>query len=387
MPEVHPEYDFIIAGAGCAGLSLAYRLSFSPVFSGKKLLLIDRDKKELNDRTWCFWEKQTGPFESIVHRKWEFLDFYSTAYHKPLHISPYHYKMIRGIDFYNLTKSRLEKLPQVTWMTGEINNITGGPEGASVTVDGLDIRGKWVFNSLFQPGSNQKNYHYLLQHFKGWVIESPKPVFDPDKAILMDFRVPQQGDTRFCYVLPLDEKRALIEYTLFSPTLLPEKEYDEVLEDYIKKFLNITDYQVLEREFGVIPMTNMPFPVDTGNHIIHIGTSGGNTKASTGYTFVRIQRQVSQIIRQLEQTGKPSPIPPPSSFRYRWIDRIFLNVLARQRYPADHIFTIFFKKNEPAAVLDFLDEQTSIRQDLQVITTLPVLPFLKAFLEELTIHK
>lgn len=351
------------------------------------MLLIDRDSKNLNDRTWCFWEKETGYFESIVFRKWAHLDFYSSDYHKHLDISPYHYKMIRGIDFYDHIKTQIHNHPQITWITGEITEMNDHPDGASVVVDSESFKGKWIFNSLFNKPDLNASYHYLLQHFKGWIIETSQPEFNPDKAILMDFRVPQQGDTRFCYVLPLDEKRALIEYTLFSPTLLDENEYDHVLKNYIQNDLKITDYQVVDSEFGVIPMTDLPFPATTGKHIINIGTAGGNTKASTGYTFVRIQRQTEKIVQQLERTQKPVPISPPSSFRFRWMDRILLNVLSRHRYPADQIFTIFFKKNEADKVLDFLDEQSGFRRDLRIISTLPVFPFLKALLEELTFRK
>ncbi len=59
-------YDYIITGMGCAGLSLAVHLLRKGCLDGKKLLLIDREKKERNDRTWCFWETSPGPFEDVV---------------------------------------------------------------------------------------------------------------------------------------------------------------------------------------------------------------------------------------------------------------------------------------------------------------------------------
>ncbi|MDA9638819.1 lycopene cyclase, partial [bacterium] len=52
------KYDFIIAGAGCSGLSLLYKILQTPSLQNKSILVIDKDQKKNNDRTWCFWEKK-----------------------------------------------------------------------------------------------------------------------------------------------------------------------------------------------------------------------------------------------------------------------------------------------------------------------------------------
>jgi lycopene beta-cyclase len=62
-----PRYDYIIAGAGAAGLSLLTRMIACGKFSDKKILIIDKAAKTVNDRTWCFWEKEQGFFEDIVY--------------------------------------------------------------------------------------------------------------------------------------------------------------------------------------------------------------------------------------------------------------------------------------------------------------------------------
>ncbi len=68
-------YDYIIAGAGCAGLSLAMHMIHSGKFRDKKILIVDQSTKTLNDRTWCFWQKEPGLFESIVYKEWRHLFF------------------------------------------------------------------------------------------------------------------------------------------------------------------------------------------------------------------------------------------------------------------------------------------------------------------------
>ena len=91
-------YDFIFCGAGCASLSLLMRMIRSGKFADKKILLIDKEQKNRNDRTWCFWETQPGFFEDIVYHKWDTISFLSDNFSATTNINPYQYKMIRGID-------------------------------------------------------------------------------------------------------------------------------------------------------------------------------------------------------------------------------------------------------------------------------------------------
>ena len=94
-------YDFIISGAGCAGLSLLLHMIDSGKFVNKKILLVDKEEKNKNDRTWCFWESRPGLFNPIVFKQWNKMWYHDTGYSKLMEIDPYAYKMIRGIDFYN----------------------------------------------------------------------------------------------------------------------------------------------------------------------------------------------------------------------------------------------------------------------------------------------
>ena len=101
MSSNEVSYDYIIAGSGCAGLSLLYRMLKEPTLSSKKILVIDKEAKVQNDRTWCFWENEPGLFESIVHHQWKKLVFHAPEFSKQLDLKNQTYKMIRGIDFYN----------------------------------------------------------------------------------------------------------------------------------------------------------------------------------------------------------------------------------------------------------------------------------------------
>ena len=116
-------YDIVICGSGAAGLLLALRLHQNPFFKDYSVLLIDAAFKNTNDRTWCFWEKQQGPLEAIVHHRWEHGLFKSPSFTQDLYLNPYTYKMIRGIDFYNHILPQLQANPQFDFLNTKINSI------------------------------------------------------------------------------------------------------------------------------------------------------------------------------------------------------------------------------------------------------------------------
>ena len=351
-------------------------------FHNKKILLIDKEPKTNNDRTWCYWEKEQGFFEDIVYKKWHTVSFLSNDFSSRMDIAPYQYKMIRGIDFYNYCFAEIEKHFNIEVFYGHINSWQYEKGNAVFIIDNKEYNfGKTlVFNSVYEPDITDKNIIRLLQHFKGWIIETDKPVFNPVEATMMDFRVPQQHGSTFAYVLPFSTTTALVEYTLFTKELLAQKEYDKELANYIHTFLGITDYTVKETEFGVIPMTNEKFQF--AKHGWQIGTAGGQTKASSGYTFQFIQKQSQQIVNCLIAGKKLNTINATPK-RFRFYDNTLLHILYHNQLPGDKIFTQLFKKNKPQQVLRFLDNESSIKDELKIISSLPTWPFLKAALKQL----
>lgn len=367
--------NFIICGAGCAGLSLAMHMIHSGKFADKKILLIDKDPKHANDRTWCFWRKEKGLFDSIVCKQWSRLWFYEESFSEQFAIEPYQYKMIRGIDFYEYCLSIIRQQKNFEIIFEKVDGVFSDSQ-TGVIVNGQKIYSSYVFNSiLFEKPQLQKSHYWLLQHFKGWIIETDENCFDEDKATLMDFRISQSSGTAFCYVLPFNSRQALVEYTLFSDQLLQQEEYDKGLRSYIGDFLKISSYNILEKEFGVIPMTNFQFP-SHHNNIINIGTAGGQTKGSSGYTFNFIQKHSKALVDALVETGKP--FIKQSSKRFNFYDSVLLKVLSDGSVPGKEIFTDLFKNNPVQNVLKFLDNETSLPEELRIISSLPTLPFLKA---------
>jgi lycopene beta-cyclase len=374
------DYDYIITGAGCSGLSLLMHMLQHPELKSKSILIVDKAPKDQNDRTWCFWEKETGLFESIVHHRWGKLNFYSSSVDKQMNINPYEYKMIRGINFYRYCFAEISKYSNIDVAFGEVQSIGNDGAKAFIQFNNQTITSDVLFNSiLFNKLEPQKGKFFLLQHFKGLVIKTPKPTFDPSTATLMDFRTSQQHGATFFYVMPTSPTEALVEYTLFTPALLNQEEYDAALKQYILKQLHISNYEVLHEEFGIIPMTNNMFEQQQGN-IINIGTAGGQVKASSGYAFKFIQKQSKKIAASL---AKGEKVQLTSSKKFNYYDSVFLNVLFNNPQKGAEIFSKIFANNSPETIFRFLDNESSLLGDLKIITPLTSTAFIKAGIQEL----
>jgi lycopene beta-cyclase len=377
-------YDYIFLGAGCASLSVVMRMIRSDKFQQKKILLIDRSPKTKNDRTWCYWEHEAGFFEDIVYRKWEEIVFRTTGFDSiTLDVGNYQYKMIRGIDFYKKCFSEIAYHKNIDIIYGEISldKTAGSLFKIKVNSELLPLDNKTIiFNSLYTPSDKQKYEFYLLQHFKGWVVESSNNFFKASQATIMDFRVRQTNGTTFVYVLPLSSTKALVEYTLFSENILQKEVYDTELKSYIEEVLHLGNYKIIEEEFGVIPMTNQKFPYFK-NGMYFIGTAGGQTKASTGYTFRFIQKQADQIIKDLISKERPSKKKKLKK-RFYFYDSTLLHILSEELLEGKLIFSILFRKNKAFDIFKFLDNESTLKQEMKLLNSLPKKVFLKAGLSE-----
>jgi lycopene beta-cyclase len=382
MPSKY--YDYIFLGAGCASLSIIMRMIHSNRFSGKKILVIDREIKTKNDRTWCFWEQGPGFFEDIIYRKWDEIFFKTTGIDSiALDMDNYQYKMIRGIDFYKKCFSEIERQKNIDVIYGEISFEDTFDKTIKIKINNevlLHDHNTIIFNSLYIPSKKQKHKFYLLQHFKGWIVESNDNFFNAEQATLMDFRLKQNHGTTFVYVLPLSSTKALIEYTLFSENVLTEEEYSKELKLYLEEFLDLNNYTIAGEEFGAIPMTNENFPCFK-NGMYFIGTAGGQTKASTGYTFQFIQKQADEIVAQLISKGSPSKKIKLKK-RFYFYDSVLLHILSKKLVEGKFIFSILFKKNRAADIFKFLDNESTFSKEMKLLNSLPKKIFIKVGFSE-----
>lgn len=372
-------FDYIIAGGGCSGRSLAVRLLPYIKAANKQVLLVDNVAKKVNDKTWCFWEEHPDIFEPVVYKKWSHLSFSSSFIHQELDIHPYQYKMIRSVDFYGYTDEKLTGNHHITILQGTIENLYTENDRAHAVVDGEIYSSDYIFSSILQTQNKRPDrYQYLLQHFLGWIIETESSVFDTECATLMDFKTSQKAGTSFIYVLPLSPRQALVEYTVFSEQELARENYVTALKQYICEQLNCEHYTIKEQEYGVIPMSDHTVQNKSGR-IIRLGTAGGFTKGSTGYTFRFIQKHTTAIVEQLKKSGTPN-ISSLFPKRFRAYDATLLNLLSSGRLSGEEIFSTMFQKNNTVQILKFLDNETSFIEDLQIFKTLNKKEFALALL-------
>jgi len=377
-------YDIIIAGAGAAGLLLADALGNDPYFRKHSILLLEKDPIKGNDRTWCFWEAGKGAFDPIIHASWDRLHFSGQSYSASFPIAPYTYKMLKGTDFYREYHKRLNSYPNLSLKTGMVTSMKEVGEEVLVYTSQGNYSGKMVFNSLFswKDLKTQSRYPVLQQHFMGWFIRSETPVFEAGTATFMDFSIGQHGNTRFMYVLPFSDREALVEYTLFSGELLPDAEYEAALEHYIRHKLGCSNYRVLEREKGQIPMSCHDFTTGNTDRILHIGTAGGWAKPSTGYTFMNTYRNTAALLQHLREGKRLSSFGTKT--RFWWYDLLLLDILARDNGKGRQIFEALFSQRKAPLILKFLDEQTTIWEDIRVIMACPKKDFIISLLNRLT---
>ena len=375
-------YDYIILGAGASGLLLAYRMAQDSFFDDTSILIIDEVKDKGNDRTWCYWENGNGEWDTILHKSWDAIYFGSETLQDTIPISPYMYKMIRSASFYTLLWDTLNKKSNITFeQTSVLKYRDEGDAVRVVTTDDGFYSCKKLFNSLPNTSFMQQDkYPVLQQHFVGWFIKTKKDAFDDTVATFMDFKIPQKGNTRFMYVLPLDKKTALFEYTLFSKDLLEISEYENAIKSYLKQ-KDITDYDIVEVEKGAIPMTSYKFNKNNTSSVLNIGTVGGWTKASTGYTFMNTSKKTKTLVEFLKTETDLSKFSRKTKFWF--YDLLFLDVLANDNGKGSALFSGLFKNAKTETILKFLDEESTLIEDLKIITAVPSIDFIKALFKRL----
>jgi lycopene beta-cyclase len=380
--------DILISGAGGSGLSMAYYLSQSP-WRRKRILLFDAESKEQNDRTWCFWAKEAPVFKSAQSLAWQELHFEGSDFSKTASMAPYRYYHLRGSDFYSEIKAHLSAFPNIQFVQSAVKDIEEQGESVLLRTSQRQYQAPWLFNSIpyFSP-------HFPLpeeavkQYFKGYFIHSEEAVFNTKALTLMDFSLPQEASLPFFfYILPFSPHKALVECTLFSAKAQNTESFVAALEEYIHKKLKIKHFTIEKEEQGMIPMhVFSPIASSGKSRVFHIGTAGGMTKASTGYTFGRIQEACADFVARWRHFDQ-APAWQASSKRHRFYDQLLLQIIRHKPWYLAGIMEALFRKNDFRDIIDFLEEKSSLLQELRLIAKLPFQPFLQACYEKYCLAK
>lgn len=374
-------FDYIIIGSGASGLQLALAMLRDSYFNDKAIGIIEKRTQFTNDKTWCYWEKGMGLYDNIVHKSWSKGNFKAFNETILLNLGEYRYKMIKSIDFYTYAKDKIKSSTNIQWIEDEISETENNDKGVRLEGKQDHYQAEHIFDSRLPDNYKPDQSINILQHFKGWFIETDEDVFDPDEFCMMDYDLSDQEKTCFIYVLPFSKNKALVEFTYFSPEKVSDETYEHYIKIYLKQKLNISKYHIYEKEKGVIPMSSHPFYKNHTQNITKIGTSGGWVKASTGYSFKNSERNSIKIVNNIKQ-GK-SPHYQLYQKRFKHYDKMFLDVLYNHNDYGQTLFYKMYKYNDISQIFRFLDEQTKLGEEIKMMLTMTSFHFIKALIKHI----
>ena len=335
------EFDYIIIGGGCAGLSLAYELEIN---------------EKVKDKTWSFWKVVSHNFDDCVKKNWENFTVNIPKNTNYLKCTSYPYQSVDSGLFYEKINNKLKDNKNISFF----KNISE-----------INSKDSFIFNSV---PSIKKDHRNLWQHFCGVEIETQNNFFDDEIFNLMDFDCEQRESVHFFYTLPYSKTSALVETTWLSRMNdSSKKDYDSQIKDYIETHLNLKNYKIIYKEEGAIPLFYPTNEIEKNK--INIGTAGGMTRLSTGYTFLNIQEHSKYICNNIENISNTKKFE--INKKYQFLDEIFLRVL--KNHP-DKMPDIFFKmfKSSPKTVIKFLSNKSNFFEDLSIIFKMPKIIFIRA---------
>ena len=366
MPLQELPYDYAFIGMGCANSLILVELDRAGLLSQKRILVYEPEEKKGNDRTFCFWLEpnvlKDAGLDQLVSHSWSKVKCNEEA---PQLLAAKRYYYLRAEALYAHASQILAQY-EVSFHR-------------ELLQDYPDSLAHFVFDS--RPPQfvlDVRNEVQISQSFYGWFVKTKAPIFDPEVFTMMDFSIPQNGHTQFLYVLPFDAQQALIEPTRFGEVLISEQEATHVIEKFLEE--RNTEFEILEKEQGCIPMCSGVLQnEEVPNNWFRTGAGGGQLKPSTGYSFVRSLTDAQQIVKSIS-LNEPKLNRRKSSQRFAYYDRLLLKIIAQKPEKGKVIFTKLFHHNAAAKVLNFLDEKSTLLQEIRLMSTLPILLFLYAAL-------
>lgn len=369
--------DVVIAGAGCAGLSLALRMKrLKPEV---RVTLVDKDHGGHPHKLWSFWtEHPNGVLPLDVPLKsWTRMNVAGPGWSTTRPLKALQYCTVDSHEFESRARAALEGLPGVEFITGSVQRVESTYREARVHLADRTLRAPYAFQSCLFDATQEPRYP-VWQHFAGVVVRSDTPRFDPSTFTLMDFDVPQREGPTFMYRLPFSSSEVLHEHTVFSAKPLGSAEHRRCVHRELKR-RGLADCDIVREEYGAIPMFEQRLPQRRGPRAFNLGVVGGMAKPTTGYAFLRIQQQTEHLAKTWA-TGRPTPLPAPA-WRFRAYDTTLLHMIHHAPQQATRALQTLLRDTEADSVLRFLDERPSLREELRIVfSTLPWGPFLKSAL-------
>ncbi len=352
------EFDYVIIGGGCAGLSLAHELDVHQKLKNKTLAIVEPRIGYKRDKTWSFWKVFNHNFEDCVKKSWKEFSIKTSSDSKVINCNNFPYQSIDSGLFYKKINERLEKNKNIKFFRN---------------INELNTNNSFIFNSITSKQNNKSN---IWQHFQGIEIETNEERFNDKVVNLMDFDCDQRNSVHFFYILPFKKNKAMIETTWLSKENSSLKDYDSQIKDYINR-LGLKDYKINFKEEGAIPLFHPENKKEKNR--INIGTAGGMTRLSTGYTFLNIQEHSKYIRMNIENIRSVKKFDIGK--KYHFLDKIFLKVLERHSEKMPGIFSNMFNASSDT-VIKFLSNKSNILEDINIVGKMPKWIFIKSLFNQ-----
>lgn len=363
-------YDIAIIGAGASGLQLLYELIQADPSHEKKILLIDSGDR--SPKSWCFWEdKSAACFPFLVEKSWHSMT-YRTSSGETIKsaIHPLQYNYISSDRFFDYFFNEfIPSNTNITHLMGKAKKIQeGGNLHSIVCEDDSIFYANQVADS--RPIKSEDS-SVIFQHFSGKFIEFESPILDETSMTLMDFSLPASTEEMavFHYVLPFSKTKALIETTVFTTLAYDKQTYERIWHDYVATQYKSQSFKLLSDETGTIPM-GLQTKKSEGT-VFQIGAAGGNMKASTGYAFTRMHEDAKNRAKMLfNKTPR----------RFHFYDKMLLKIMQKEMIKIPAVMDRLFKRVGTRQILRFLDDKSSITDDIKLLSQLDIPLFIKHLL-------
>jgi lycopene beta-cyclase len=370
-------YDFIIIGAGCSGLSLLYEMNKSNILKNKTCAIFDKRKQFTKDKIWSYWNIFDHSFSDCLLDQWDKVIVKGNE-EIVLDCKDFTYQSVNSEKFYDKILKNVANNKNIKFfLDHSVDEIS--EEDGQITIKSKNetYKANLVFDSSLR--NNNTNDAKIYQHFYGCEVYFKENINLSKNPTLMDFNCKQGNWTHFFYTLPLGDKQIFIETTWVSDQLnFTKEQYISEINEYIQKNLNYKkEYTFGYSEMGSIPMFHFQ-KKNKYKKVIKIGTAANLTRKSTGYTFLNIQKFTKELVQKLikDQIITNNQIKS----KYNFLDRIFIKVLLEEKGNMYKIFLRLFKKNNTKDIVNFLSNSSNFIQDIKIILSMPKLIFIKKLL-------
>lgn len=364
-------YDIAIIGAGCAGLSLATELAKHAAHL--KIVLIDPRLGFDDDRTWCFWTCGDTPVEALIDMRWSRWRFSDAQGQTVVHQGEAaQYACVRAASFYRSALHQVKNAGFHLRLGETVHDVAFHADRLDVITGTGVLQTRNIVDTRPQPHAKAT----MFQVFAGIEVEADMDAFDIRQAGLMEDMGCDADGFHFTYILPFSSRRALIEFTRFSPIALDAASLEHHLETVLAR-RGLSQAVRLRKEVGVLPMGQTSELPHEDARWIRAGAGAGALRAATGYAFLRIQKWAQACALSISSGGPPLKHQPEPVFR-AWLDTVFLSdLVARPFAAADHFLRIA-NGLRPDAFARFMSDMAGAGDIARLMTVLPAPPFLSA---------